>query len=510
MIPRTFLSTYASNGQQQMAVVFLTDITGLKRWADYIPVKLAQGGSENSYANNGYVDVVSVVKTSTMRPFAEYVPVYVDNSASDAWQVNATGYIPYGFAGFGGASMVMDFTNGAALDSRITFTRASTATRTNASGIIESVATNTARFDYNPTTLAPLGLLIEEQRTNSTNYSEQFNNAWWNKTRTTITADTIVSPDGTVDGDKLVEDTSASNSHYLRTTAYSTVSGTSYTWSIYLKAGERTAARIQLQMFGTGSAYTTPPRVDIDLITGTLSNASGTTATAVTAVGNGWYRVSVSATANATAADQLAGIYMLDAAGSNSYTGNGTSGIYIWGAQLEIGAFATSYIPTVASQVTRAADVAVMTGTNFSSWYNQAEGTFFAEWTLGQDVTGVSIYTADDGTNNNYIRLRYAASGTQNDSAVTVGGVVQAQLSAATQQTLNTTYKNAMAYKVNDFARSASGAAVITDTSGTIPTLTQFSIGKNAANIEQPNGYIRKIAYYSRRLSNAELQGITA
>jgi hypothetical protein len=150
-----------------------------------------------------------------------------------------------------------------------------------------------------------------------------------------------------------------------------------------------------------------------------------------------------------------------------------------------------------------------MTGTNFSDWYNATEGTFFAEWTLGQDVTSVSIYTAEDGTANNYIRTRYGASGTQNDSAVATGGVTQASLTASNQQTLNTTYKNAMAYKANDFARSASGAAVITDTSGTIPTVTQFSIGKSAANVEQPNGYIRQIAYYPRRLGNAELQGIT-
>jgi hypothetical protein len=500
MIPRTFLSTYASNGQQQMAVVFLTDITGLKRWADYIPVKLSQGGSENSYANNGYVDVVSVVKTSTMRPFAEYVPVYVDNSASDAWQVSATGYIPYGFAGFGGASMVMDFTNGAELDSRITFTRASTATRTNASGIIESVATNTARFDYDPTTLAPLGLLIEESRTNLFTYSEQFDNAAWTKTNSTITANAVVSPDGTMDGDKHIPNngvtigTGASETRVYQSP--SVTSGTSYTYSMYAKAGEYD----QLAL-----AFITSPSVSavFSLTLGTIISGTGAT---ITSVGNGWYRCSLTTAATSTGTLQM----RWSAESSTVSTGDGTSGIYIWGAQLEAGAFATSYIPTVASQVTRATDLASMTGTNFSSWYNATEGTFFAEWTLGQDVTGICIYTAEDGTTSNYIRLRYGASGTQNDSAVAVGGVTQASLAASNQQTLNTTYKNAMAYKVNDFARSASGAAVITDTSGTIPTVTQLSIGKNAANTEPPNGYIRQIAYYPRRLTNAELQGITA
>lgn len=503
MIPRTFLSTYASNGQQQMAVVFLTDITGLKRWADYIPVKLAQGGSENSYANNGYVDVVSVVKTSTMRPFAEYVPVYVDDSASDAWQVNATGYIPYGFAGFGDASMVLDFTNGAALDSRITFTRASTATRTNASGIIESVSTNTARFDYNPTTLAPLGLLIEESRTNLFTYSEEFDNVAWTKTRATVTANAIVSPDGTADADKLVEDTTATNSHLFSATITSTTGVN--TFSIFAKAAER--PRLQLRFAGgsdvRGAAF--------NLLTGTVEaeTISATTQAnnpRITNVGNGWYRCSIDSSGTGDTTVQG----YLDNGTSHSYTGNGTSGLYIWGAQLEAGAFATSYIPTVASQVTRATDLALMTGTNFSSWYNATEGTWFADFTpLTSDyLSNKNIFLASNNTTANFNGLRYISSGSVPALGVTASNTAQAALQTGTM-VANTTYKMAGAYKLNDFAVSRNGASVVTDTSGTIPTVTQAEIG-TIASISIGTQYIRRLAYYNRRLSNAELQGITA
>jgi len=292
MIPRTFLSTYASNGQQQMAVVFLTDITGLKRWADYIPVKLAQGGSENSYANDGYVDVVSVVKTSTMRPFAEYVPVYVDNSASDAWQVNATGYIPYGYAGFGDASMVMDFTNGASLDPRITFTRASTATYFNSSGVLTTTGFN---------------LLT---------YSEQFDNAAWSKSNATITADAIVSPDGTMDADKLVETTATTTTHFVSRNSTVTFTAAANTFSVYLKAGERTWARLtMIDSATTFGAY-------FNLSTGAIGvSTAGVTATA-TSVGNGWYRCSITATTAATASGS-ARILLANADNGQTYTGDG-------------------------------------------------------------------------------------------------------------------------------------------------------------------------------------------
>lgn len=491
MIPRTFLSTYASNNQQQMAVVFLTDVTGLKRWADYIPVKLAEGGSENSYANNGYVDVVPVVKTSTMRPFAEYVPVYVDSSATDAWQVNATGYIPYGYAGFGDASMVMDFTNGAALDSRVTFTRSTTGTRTNASGLIESVAINGPRFNYNPTTLESLGLLIEEQRTNLVLQS-QFASGWVNFGTNTTTANSATAPDGTTTAALVA---SSATSDYVYQVPATTI-GVAYVFSFFVKNSTATISQYHIRSSNTAAIGT------LTWSGATLSSVTPTVGTAsFAAVGSDWYRVSVSYTATETAArHRIAG------GDGVSTTGN----ILVWGAQLETGAFATSYIPTVASQVTRAADVAVMTGTNFSSWYNATQGTLFAQ----ADWLGLSnndyFFAINNGTANNLIAVGISSTPATR-FIVLNGGTTQASISGPTP-VANTPFKIAGAYQVNNFVAATNGTLGTVDTSGTVPSgMSEVSITSSygtTANLF--NGHILRLAYYNRRLTNAELQGITA
>jgi hypothetical protein len=190
-----------------------------------------------------------------------------------------------------------------------------------------------------------------------------------------------------------------------------------------------------------------------------------------------------------------------------TFVGDGTSGIYIWGAQLEAGAFATSYIPTVASQVTRAADSASMIGNNFARWYNVNEGSVFTEADTSR-VAGDSsnIFTISDGTMDNRIT---AAAATQYHFYVSVAGVPQANIDVGTYVD-NVFSKNAGAYKVNDFADSLKGSVAGTDTSGTLPVVNRLALGANAVAGGQINGHIKRIAYYPRRLANTELQGITS
>jgi hypothetical protein len=182
-------------------------------------------------------------------------------------------------------------------------------------------------------------------RKNLLGFTQEFDNAAWTKIRSSATANTTVAPDGSTTADSLIEDTTASNTHYVRTPNYTTIIGSSLTFSVYLKGNTRTKARVALQMFFTGSAYpTTNPRVDVDLATGVLSGAAGATATSIVDAGNGWYRISVSAVANAAASDQIAGVFLLDNSGNQSYTGDGTSGIFIWGAQLSDSASLDPYV----------------------------------------------------------------------------------------------------------------------------------------------------------------------
>jgi hypothetical protein len=361
--------------------------------------------------------------------------------------------------------------------------------------VLLSAANNVARFDHNPVTGESLGLLIEEQRTNLLTYSEQFDNAAWTKTRSSITANTIVAPDGTLTGDKLVEDTTASNTH-VTNQVFSFSTG-SYVYSIYAKAGERTF----LQPVRSGTNIDAFTHI-FNLTTGT---ASGTGATIV-AVGNGWYRCIGVINVNTAHSGSI--LFGLNNGTTITYTGDGYSGIYIWGAQLEAGAFPTSYIPTVASQVTRSADAASMTGANFSSWYNAAEGTLYAEGSVGYTVPATFFpYLAalNDGASNNRIDVGYVTTSVASFE-VTANAVSQVAIfQSASGLALR---KVAGGYKTNDFAASTNGLAASTDTSGVLPSVDRLRIG-DRAGASTLNGHIRKIAYYPKRLANAELQGLT-
>ena len=357
------------------------------------------------------------------------------------------------------------------------------------------------RFDYDPVTLAAKGLLIEEQRTNLLTYSEQFDNAAWQKAAATATANATTAPDGTSTADKVVA-TATTAFHGIYQAPTGTVA--SYTYSVYAKAAEYSKLQIANSTAGTWSAT-------FDLATGATIATGGVSvlSSSIQSVGNGWYRCSITFTGAAIPAAHIMMGYPNTGATLNNfgvqYTGDGTSGLFLWGAQLELGAFATSYIPTVASTVTRSADVATMTGTNFSSWYNQSEGTIVASVDTVAP-TGSTILSFQDGAGASTNRQQMNVYTTC--TATVVGGVTQSNMGINTSAAVNLAY----AYKANDFAASANGGTVATDTSGTVPTtLAYATLGKwdygTAASL---NGHIRQIAYYNTRLSNTQLQTLTA
>ena len=367
------------------------------------------------------------------------------------------------------------------------------------------------RFDYDPVTLAPRGLLVEEQRTNLLLRSEEFDNASWTKSRSTITANATTSPDGTVDADKLVEDTTATATHRVFQQASKSASSVTRTFSVYLKAAERTFARVSI----SDNTEAVTARVDVDLSAGTINTAAvfgGTSisspSASISLAGNGWYRVSITATFDATITNPGAFVFLCSAFGVISYTGNGTSGIFVWGAQWEDGSFATSYIPTVASQVTRTADVATITGANFSQWYNQSEGTFVVEADSGGNVSTIPIYRVlSAGSGGDTISL-FMYNGSWGGTS-RVGSVFQADLEVAGTYTANVPAKTAFAFKADDFAASVNGSAVLTDTSGTVPTVAALNLGSGGGSAYL-NGHIRSLTYYNTRLPNARLQALTS
>lgn len=223
------------------------------------------------------------------------------------------------------------------------------------------VATTTAayygpRFDYDPVTLQPKGLLVEGTRTNLLTYSEQLDNAAWTKARSTVTPNATTSPDGTSSADKLIDDTTAANNHNA-SVVYSFTSNTTYAVSVYAKKSERLELLLQLP----NSAFPVSAEATFNLDNGAIkSTGAGAISSSITNVGNGWYRCSVTAIADTTVSGPI--VFYMGNGTSFSYNGDGTSGLFLWGAQLEAASFATSYIPTVASSVTRAAETFTISG----------------------------------------------------------------------------------------------------------------------------------------------------
>jgi hypothetical protein len=361
------------------------------------------------------------------------------------------------------------------------------------------------RFDYDPVTLAPRGLLIEEARTNLITYSEQFDNAAWSKTNSTVTANVTASPDGTTNADKLIDN--ATNATHSISQIFSATSGTSYTFTLYAKAAELSWIAVQFNsaIFADASART----AYVNLSTGAIGTLTGAPTVSVANAANGWRRVTITVAATLTATGSVF-VYLANADNGAAYAGTGTSGVFLYGAQVEAGAFATSYIPTVASTVSRSADVATMTGTNFSSWFNASAGTFIADF----DVGGVDttrrrkVWNGSDAGNQRLALRALDVSVNYPLAAIGTGTSVVALIGTAL--TANTATRVAVAYGANS-ALSQNGATPNTDANANSVSIASFAIGcEQTVGSEQLNGHMRAIAYYNTRLPNTQLQTLTA
>ena len=386
------------------------------------------------------------------------------------------------------------------------FSRASTATYFTSSGVLTSAAINGPRFNhvYNGSSWVSKGLLIEEQRTNSLTYSETFSNAAWVKARTSITSGSTTSPDGSNTASKIIEDTSSS-SHQKFYYQSKTLTAATYTISGYFKAAERSWVAFDITAGADIITY-------FDLSTGSLGSVgSGQTASIVN-VGNGWYRCSVTFTG--TAATWFLIFMMSDGNNSDYYTGNGSSGIYAWGAQLELGAFPTSYIPTTTAAVTRSADVCQITGGDFTSFWNASEGSVAVEFDTFMPVGSGNfpfIFEFDNGSATaNRITIYPNGGSNKIDFYVSDNSAAASTISSSTFPAINTPTKIAGCFKLNDLALAVNGGAVATDISQNMPIESRLSIGSSIVyGNYYINGHIARLRYYNTRLTNSKLQELS-
>jgi hypothetical protein len=364
------------------------------------------------------------------------------------------------------------------------YTATTTARITNYIPALQTAASGVARFEHNPVTGESLGLEIEEQRTNVALNSEDFST--WTATSGSVVTNQLVAPDGTLTADVV----SSTGAGLFK--SFSGITAIAHTASIFVKYLSGSANTF---IFG----FDTNPsngRTTFNIQIGTIvSNGANVTSSSITPVGNGWYRLTVTATATSTSC-----IFI-------TYNTNSGSQWAQWGMQIEAGSFATSYIPTVASQVTRSADSASMTGTNFSSWYRADEGTIYSECSKIATASGF-VYDITDGTTGNEIKQTWGSTNIR-FFEITTNSSAQSSLSFSASYTNGNFVKGVQAYKVNDIAGSADGATAATDTSAIIPVVNQMQIGYRIGNTVYLNGTIKKIAYYPKRLTNAELQGVT-
>jgi len=505
-IPYTF-SAFLKEGTNQYGVVFIFSSAANENYVTAVvdldagTISKSQNGTSTTSASTSIVSVGNgwyrVSVTGTAASAFSRARIGLTDSGTPTIGING---LPADYVGTG----TTIYAWGAQLEQRsavTAYTATTTQPITNYIPVLETAASGVARFDHNPITDESLGLLIEGQRTNLLLRSEEFDNAYWSKTASSITANTVVAPDGALTGDALIENTE--NTQHFLSRGETVADNTVVTLSVFLKAAGRSWSRVSI-----GTKAGTFPGAFFNLSAGTVGTIVGTpTATSITPVGNGWFRCSVSVDVLTGGSTPSGIVYMASADGTITYTGDGYSGIYIWGAQLEAGAFPTSYIPTVASQVTRSADAASMTGTNFSSWYNQAEGTLYAEATSGNSTNDSGrIASINDNTSNNRVEVLYS-SATQAQAILSSNNVTQASLTETVTKTNSN--KTAFAYKVNDTNASFNSSVETTDTSCDVPVVFQINIGARSGNSNPINGTIRKLSYYPKRLANAELQALT-
>ena len=389
----------------------------------------------------------------------------------------------------------------------MTVVRATTATRVNSAGLIESVAINVPRLDYPPLGGCPK-ILVEPARTNVVLRSEQFDNAYWTKTNTTITANSSTSPDGTSTADILVENSTANVVFGVRANPRPSglTLGTTYSVSFFAKKITR-----DFCYYDDFNLFQNPiVQVFFNLQTGLVGNTSaGVLNPKMENYGNGWYRCSFQFVASGATPTQI-DYRIASATTDNGFTYTGVIGqqaIAIWGAQFEAGSNATSYIPTTTASVTRNADV--ISNTGVSSLIGQTEGTIYAEINntlMTSYSTGYVMRIFADANNEVWIRKE---SGTNKYTARWRANSVDVY-TQSTISVLNGNNKIAIAYKTGDSAVYLNGTQIGTSASAGAFSVapSQIAIG-STSTIDFFNDRIELATVFQTRLTNAQLATLT-
>ena len=383
----------------------------------------------------------------------------------------------------------------------ITFSRASTGTFVGSNGLIQIAASGVPRFDHNPTTGESLGLLVEEARTNIIVSSQTFNSGGWTLDGASLTANAAAAPDATTTATSIVQGTGANRTFHFDNSG---VTG-SKVFSIFAKANAGTSLAI-VSVGGMSPIAT----ATVNLSNGTVSGFTGAT---VQSYPNGWYRVLLPVTVSI-------------ASGSSTYWQifGPASSVFIWGAQLEAGAFPTSYISTTGATATRTEELVSILGSNFTSFYSPNKGTFFvqASVTGERSDTSLSTFVSLGTTANSHfaVFLTY-------DNRLNVGITVPTEGEVAQFYNLTgQSFKGATSFNDALTVNTASSSAIngtlynanalnnysVNGTPASFGGYDRLGIGRAIRSIttfNTINGTIARLTYWPSRLYNQALQYIT-
>jgi hypothetical protein len=384
----------------------------------------------------------------------------------------------------------------------LSVTRATTATRVNSSGLIESVASNVPRLDY--TNGSCPSILVEPQRTNLLTYSQQFDNADWIDENVNLTANSIISPSGVLNGYKMT-DTSVVDGEFRIQQNKTTTISTPYTATVFLKADASNFAMLRMYGGNLGLYYC----VVVNLSNGTITKTQngGLTSSVsytITPCVNGWYKLTATSTMVSTNMFHIvhvsnSGTPTIGDYGQINYTGTGSNSIYVWGAQLEAGSYATSYIPTTSASVTRNADVISKTG--ISSLIGQTEGTVFVDFYVDNLSAQTNAPVILSLGADQYIQIN-------NNGRIQFYFESGCNIDLTSFALTNGRHKFGFGYKANDFVAYVDGTLAGTDTSGTPNATSLLNLGYSNTNFIGKIDY-NTVALWKTRLTNTQLAQLT-
>ena len=377
-------------------------------------------------------------------------------------------------------------------------------------GATDYIATTTAAVSVGPVSGLPRldylnstcpRLLLEPQRTNVALYSEQINNAAWISSNVTITANNTNSPDGYINADKVASNTSNA-SHSIGPALTTFLSSTTYTSSVFVK--KDTGRYFQL-VYGSG-AFGVTQYANFDLQLGTVTFQGANASAKIDNFGNGWYRCSITSTATADFSDSCYSVIITSGTAARAESHSTALSYWVYGYQIEAGAYATSYIPTLGTSVTRVADAASKTG--ISSLIGQTEGVLFVEATLTHSAANneylIQVSVDDD---NRFFIYREGSTNKLGCFARVGASTIFTNLTAAAS---TGTIKAAFAYKSGSFAFYVNGVQVAVS-SATYTTPASMGIFNLDSNAGSENGFYTyaQTLLFKTRLTNAQLAELT-